>query len=636
MARSATIAWPVLLWATTAAASPNDWPNIGRDPGGQRYSNLTQINAGNVNRLKPAWVFHMRPDQGGVQPETTVDPEHVAVEKPLPAPTRLASSSSTPLVVDDVMYLTTPYRRVVALAADTGKLIWAFAVPGPGQPAPRGLSYWPGDRATPARILFGTRDGRLIELDAKTGLLVPGFGKGGILDTRTPDIMRGFDESQYDLSSPPALYHDVLITGVRVTEEAGPGPSGAVRAFDVRTGKPLWTFDAAPTAGERGADTWQPGSTKNRTGSNAWGLITVDQARGIAFLPFGAATWDRYGGDRKGNNLFTTSLVAVDARTGEYLWHFQAVHHDIWDYDLGAAPILMEVTRDHRTIPAVTLFGKNGLVFILDRVTGKSIYQVAERPVPASEVPGEQASPTQPFPVITPPIARADIKADEIADVTAEHHAFCVGLQKKFNLTFGVRYQPTRLSQAMVQFPGILGGADWGGGAFDAKNHLVIVNTQDLGDIMSLEPRDGGALPYRNQRSGKYWDSEARLPCNPTPWGELIAINVDTGEIAWRSRLGVSDNLPVDKQDTGRPNMGGPIATAGGVTFIGATDDSRFRAFDSRTGKELWTAKLDASAHSIPITYLSHGKQYVAVVATGGGVLLTPTTSDALTAYSLP
>ena len=245
MARSAKTAWPVLLLATTAAASPNDWPNIGRDPGGQRYSNLNQINAGNVDRLKPAWVFHMRPDHGTVQPDMTVDPEHVAVDKPLPASTRLASSSSTPLVVDDVLYLTTPYRRVVALAADTGKLIWAFTVPGPGQPAPRGLSYWPGDRATPARIIFGTRDGRLIELEAKTGLPLPGFGKGGILDTRTPDIMRGFDESQYDLSSPPALYRDVLITGVRVTEEAGPGPSGAV-----------------PTAGERGAEA-------------AWGLATT-------------------------------------------------------------------------------------------------------------------------------------------------------------------------------------------------------------------------------------------------------------------------------------------------------------------------------------------------------------------------
>jgi len=626
----------ILLLATAAAASPDDWASFGRDAGGQRYSPLSQINSSNVDRLKPAWVFHMRPDQANPLPGPSVDPEHVAMGGPANKPTRLASSSSTPLVAGGMMFLTTPYRRVVALAPDTGKLIWSFSVPGPGQPAPRGLSYWPGNGAQPPRIVFGTRDGRLIELDARTGALARGFGNNGILDIRTPDIMRGFADAQYDLSSPPAIYRDVLITGVRVTEEAGPGPSGAVRAFNVRTGKPLWTFDGAPQPGQLGVETWQPGSTKNRTGANAWGLITIDAKRGIAYLPFGAATWDRYGGDRKGNNLFSTSLVAVDAATGKHLWHFQAVHHDIWDYDLGAAPVLIDVKRDRRTLPAVALLGKNGLVFILDRVTGKPIHQVAEQPVPTSDVPGELAAATQPFPLVTPPISRGEITADEIADVTPEHRAFCVGLQQKLKLTFGGRYQPTRLNQATVQFPGILGGADWGGGAFDAKNRLIVVNTQDLGDIMSLVSREDGPVPYRNQRSGKYWDADARLPCNPTPWGELIAINVDTGGIAWRSKLGVSDNLPAGKQDTGRPNMGGPIATAGGLVFIGATDDSRFRAFDSGTGKELWTAKLDASAHAVPITYSSRGKQYVAVVATGGGVLLTPTTGDSLIAYALP
>ncbi|HEX8415804.1 MAG TPA: PQQ-binding-like beta-propeller repeat protein [Sphingomicrobium sp.] len=625
MARTTFLMAIAALLNSAAAASADDWPSFGHDAASTRYSPLAQIDARNVHKLKPAWVFHMRPD-----------PPVMPADAPAVQAMRFAASGSTPLMVDGLLYLTTPYRRVVALAPDTGKLVWQYVLTGLGQAAPRGLSYWRGDSRSRARIIFGTTDGRMIALDAKTGLPLAAFGDAGILNLRTPEFIRGFESSQYSLSSPPAIYKDILITGVRVTEGPGPGPSGAVRALDIRTGRPLWSFDAVPREGAPGAETWESGSTVNRTGSNVWGFITVDSERGIAYLPFGAAAWDRYGGDRKGDNLFTTTLVAVEASTGKYLWHFQPVHHDIWDFDLGAAPVLIDVDRDGRKIPALALVGKNGLVFILNRVSGKSLYEVEERAVPKSDVPGEVAAATQPFPLKPEPIARQSITAAEVADVAPEHRRFCLDLQGKLKLSFGGPYQPTRLNRATVQFPGLLGGADWGGAAADPARGLIFVNTHDLGDIMQLDPSSGGEVPYRNQRKGKYWQQDTRLPCNPTPWGQLIAIDVHTGKFAWRSTLGITDTLPPERQLTGRPNMGGPIVTGGGLVFIGATDDSRFRAFDARTGGELWTFKLAASAHAVPITYAAGGKQFVTIVSTGGGVLLTPTTSDAVTAFALP
>jgi quinoprotein glucose dehydrogenase len=365
--------------------------------------------------------------------------------------------------------------------------------------------------------------------------------------------------------------------------------------------------------------------------------MTVDRERGVAYLPFGAPTWDRYGGDRKGANLFGTSLVAVDALTGKYLWHFQVVHHDIWDNDLQAPPVLFDVRKEGRVVPAVAIVSKNGLLFMLDRRSGEPIHPVAERAVPASDVPNEQTWPTQPFPVRPPPLARNSFNPDELATLTPQLHAFCADFVAKNRMRSGGPYLPVGYNVVTINFPGLQGGANWGGGSFDPTRGYLFVNTLDMGQVTSLIDSDGPLPVARGPVSGRFQEPSSRLMCQQPPWGRLTAVDVNSGEIVWQSVLGISDNLPVDLQRTGRPNVGGSIATAAGLVFIGATDDSRFRAFDSATGRELWTAKLGASAHATPITYLGKsGRQFVAVTATGGSFLGSPVASDAIVAFALP
>ncbi len=542
------------------------------------------------------------------------------------------------------MYLTTPYHSVVALDPSSGKSIWSFSLPGTGQPSTRGVEYWPGDATSPPQILFGTRDGRLFALDAKTGAPVQGFGVGGMVDMHTPDIMNGVAsdggsfQSNVGLTSPPVVYRNLVITGSAVQEQPALGPSGDVRAWDVRTGKLVWTFHSVPRPGEFGHDTWAGDSWKDRSGTNVWGFMTVDRQRGIVYMPFGAPTWDRYGGDRKGANLYGTAVVAVEAMTGKRLWHFQVVHHDIWDSDTQAPPALVDVVHDGKTIPAVVIVSKAGLMFVLDRVTGKPIYPVQERPVPKSDAPGEEASPTQPFPVAPEPLARISFAQGDLAAVTPELKAYCEKLVTDNNIDIGGPYLPPHLNRVTVSWPGTQGGANWGGGTFDPRSGLFIVNVLNFGQMQSLIPSQKGGLPYQmGQPAGRFWKADDRLPCQKPPWGELVAVNVNTAKVVWRSTLGVSENLPPDKQATGRPSMGGPIATAGGLIFIAATDDSRFRAFDEKTGKEVWTYKLGASAHATPMTYRgADGKQYVVIVSTGGSFLDTPLTDDSVTAFALP
>jgi quinoprotein glucose dehydrogenase len=600
-----------------------DWPTYGHDPGGQRFSPLEQITPSNVAKLRVAWTYHMRP-------AGTTDSD------------KFASSEVTPLVVDGSMYVTTPYRRVLALDPDTGSEIWAYEVPGPGQPSLRGVEYWPGTRIHPPRILFGTRDGRLIALDARGGRPAAGFGTDGIVDLKTPEVMgdgtaKGSGNyPSYGLTSPPIVYRNVIITGAATQEFPPRGVSGAVRGWDVVTGRLLWTFHSVPLPGQPGHETWEGDSARGRSGVNVWGFMTVDRERGIAYLPFAAPTWDRYGGDRKGANLFGTSLVAIDALTGRYLWHFQVVHHDIWDNDLQAPPILFDVRKQGRVVPAVAIVSKNGLLFILDRRSGEPIHPVEERAVPASDVPNEQTWPTQPFPVRPPPLARNSFSPDELATLTPQLHAFCEDFVRKNRMRSGGPYLPVGYNAVTINFPGLQGGANWGGASFDPTLGLLFVNTLDMGQVTSLIDSDGPLPVARGPISGRFSEPASRLMCQQPPWGRLTAVNVHTGEIAWQSVLGVSDNLPQDIQRTGRPNVGGSIATAAGLVFIGATDDSRFRAFDSASGRELWTAKLDAAAHATPITYLGKsGKQFVAVTATGGSFLGSPVSSDSIVAFAL-
>jgi quinoprotein glucose dehydrogenase len=601
------------LAAATGSGS-GDWPYYGRDPSGGRFSPLAQITPANVSKLQVAWTYHMNPtpNAGG----------------------RVGTSTTTPLVVKNVLYLGTPYGRVVALDATSGKQIWAYQLPGSDQPPFRGVSYWPGDGKIKPRIIFGSAQGRLIALDAKTGEPARGFGADGVVDTKTPEIMNGLPNAYYGYSSPANIYKSLAIIGSRVQEAPSKGAAGDVRAWDVRTGKLVWTFHSIPRPGEKFHETWEDDGWQQRSGVNVWNMLTVDDKRGIAYLPFGAPTFDRYGGDHKGANLFSDSLVAVEAATGKYLWHFQAVHHDIWDYDLDTPPVLLEVNKDGKHIPAIAVMNKDALLYILNRVTGAPVFGINEEPVPPSPLAGEIASPTQPVPVKPPQLARASFSLDEVANLTSEQHAACQGMIDKDHLTGSKRFEPIPADHAIIRFPGGEGGPEWAGGAFDPKLGLFIVNTNNFGYIEKLVQQPNGEW---NMTSGRFVDRKSNLYCQNPPWGMLTAVNVNTGDIAWQVNLGVSDNLPEDKKNTGRPSNGGPIVTAGGVTFIGGTDDQRFRAFDSKTGKELWTTKLDYFAHATPITYQGKdGRQYVAVVATGGSYLASPSGGDSLMVYALP
>jgi quinoprotein glucose dehydrogenase len=634
----------------------NEWRTYGHDPGGMRFSPLDQITPANVNRLKVAWVYHMRPPdfKGSALPERPSgavgdEPQLGASRSPFGA--RFRPSEDTPLVIHGLMYLATPYSRVVAIDPVNGKEIWSYALPS-GNPSTRGLEFWAGDGHTPAQIVFGSSDGKLYSLDAKTGKPNPAFGDNGVVNLNTDAIMHGLP-GRNALTSPPIVYKNLVITGGTTQENPPHGPAGDVRAWDMRTGKLVWTFHSIPQPGEKYHDTWAGESWKNRTGVNVWGFLTLDEKRGIVYMPFGAPSVDQYGGDRVGDNLFSSSLVAADANTGKYLWHFQVVHHDIWDADLTGAPALIDVKQGGRTIPAVVAMDKIGMVFLLNRVTGEPIYGVDERAVPASEVPLEHAAKTQPFPFKPPPLVRMTFSKADIATVTPELESACRQLVE--GLELGGPFLPVSYNHLRVQFPGNHGGVNWGGTSFDPKLGYLFANLNELGQISGVKDHDlknGAALangqgnrvdpngPVEGMPGGGRFSVKGlgtqQLPCQQPPWGELAAVNVNTGEIAWKVPLGVTDGMPEGKRNTGRPGNGGTISTAGGLVFVGATDDARFRAFNAKTGQELWTVKLNGAAEATPMTYEGRdGRQYVVITSTGGGFFGNPVTDDSILAFAL-
>jgi len=656
--------------AARPAAASNEWPTYGHDPGGNRFSPLTQLTPANVDQLQVAWVYHMRPPvstapaveagagtaaSGGARAGADAG---AAGGAPPQGRGRgrgrgrsgFATGQTTPLVIDGVMFITTPYGRVVALDPTTGKEIWVFQPPD-GYPSAKGVEYWPGDAKTPPQIVFGTGSGRLYSVHAKTGEPNDAFGDHGSIDLNTPEILQGLPGNN-GMASPPTMYRHLIITGGRTQENPPLGPAGDVRAWDVHTGKLVWTFRSIPRAGEKYNDTWAGDSWKQRTGVNVWGFITVDTRRGIVYMPFGAPSVDQYGGDRPGDNLFSSSIVAADANTGKYLWHFQVVHHDIWDADLAAAPALIDVKRAGKTIPAVAVINKSGLLFLLDRVTGKPLYGVEERAVPQSEVPLERASTTQPFPVKPAPLSRMTFTPADIATVTPELEAACRKILE--GVQIGGPYLPQGYKRLRLQFPGNHGGVNWGGTSFNPQLGYLFVNTNEMGQLAGVRDRDPKATagarsegvgnrvhpdgPYEGiPGGGRFKDDATNMYCQQPPWGQLTAVNVHTGEFAWRVPLGITDSLPPDKQNTGRPGNGGSIATAGGLVFIGATDDARFRAFEAKTGKEVWTFKLGGAANATPSTYLGKdGKQYVVITSTGGGFFNAPLTDDSIMAFALP
>jgi quinoprotein glucose dehydrogenase len=612
----------LLLLLAPCCGWGQEWRSYGGNSEGTRFSPLQQINRQNVSALKRAWTYHT----GEVNRENETDRHHVA------------PFETTPLVVDGILYLSTPSNRVIALDAETGREIWQFD-PQAGRVKRkffqhRGVAYWQSEAGDDRRILFGTYDGRMICLDAKTGKLCQGFGTDGVVNLRA-GVADEFLASEYAVTSPPAIYKDLVITGAAVPEYPSLGPSGAVRAFNIRTGMRVWTFHTIPGPGEPGHDTWTKEAWQGRTGVNVWSTMSVDVERDLIFLPIGSPSYDFYGGDRKGQDLFGNSLVALQASTGKLMWYFQMVHHDLWDYDMPAQPTLITALHNGRSVPAVAQVTKMGFVFIFDRVTGKPLFPVEERPVPKSDVPGEAAWPTQPFPSKPPALVRQQLSESDITTVTPESNRYCS--QLFHSLESRGMYTPYGRRPTLV-VPGTLGGATWSGGSFDPESGYLFVNVNELGAVGAMEPQPAGApVPYRRGFKGdeyaRFWDQN-EWPCQNPPWGTLNAVDVNKGEIVWKVPLGVIAGL---NRDTGSPNLGGSVATAGGLVFIGATADSRFRAFDSRTGKQLWVAELAASAHAAPVTYMGKksGKQFV-VIAAGGGGYFRGKTSDEVVAFALP
>ncbi len=606
-----------------AATPAQEWRTYNHDLAGTRFSPLTEIHTGNVAKLKKAWSYDFPPPPGGRGGNAL-----------------LTGSEAVPIVVAGVMYLPVG-NSIVAFEADSGKTIWQREIGG-GAPgggvSRRGVGYWPGVDGTPSRV-FVTAGRRLLSLDALSGRPSEGFGDKGEVD-----MAIGYGGT-------PTIFKNVVMVGASVNE-IPLGPPGDTRAFDALTGKKLWEFHTVARPGEVGHDTWLDNGWENRSGTNIWAFsMTVDEARGLVYMPVAGPSANYWGGDRPGNNLFANSIVAVDIATGKYKWHFQTVHHDIWDIDMSAAPGFVDVTRGGRTIPALATVGKGGYLFILDRTNGKPVFGVEERPVPKGNVPGEWYSPTQPFPLKPPALAKTSFKKEDMvtaADTTPEHAAACQALwDKSGGFTNAGPFTPFTFHEdgappkSTISFPGGTGGVNWGGTATDPRTGYLFMNSHDTSLVGWVEKKKAGVTysfdapgstqpydrasvdgvgPFHSFSASMGKDAAGRdivLPCQRPPWSRLIAVNANTGEIAWQTTLGINENLPVGKQNVGGSGSAGPTVTAGGLVFVGATDDRRFRAFDSKSGKELWVTTLDAPGNANPISYQAkNGKQYVAIVAT--------------------
>ncbi|HYU09008.1 MAG TPA: pyrroloquinoline quinone-dependent dehydrogenase [Gemmatimonadales bacterium] len=619
--------------------APGDWPAYGRDPGGARFSPLTQITRANVAQLQVAWTYHTgMPDMANMS--------H-----------RPPALEVTPIVVDGAMYVITPTGIVTALDPATGTERWRYDAGvnphrGYGDFASRGVSFWRDTRAAPGatcgrRIFAATIDARLTALDAATGKPCPDFGSEGVIDLRKGLRVAPGEFAFYEVTSPPAIVGDVVITGSAIADNTNLAPaSGEVRAWDARSGALRWTFDPIPQDSMDPAfKTWQHWSAPRTGGANVWSVIVADPARDLVFLPTTSPAPDYYGGQRVGENRYANSIVALRASTGQMVWHFQTTHHDIWDYDNAAPPALATVTRGGVQVPVVIQVPKTGMMYVLERTTGKPVFTVEERPVPASSVPGEQASATQPFTAVTPPLSPLQYSANEAWGPTPEAQAACRELLA--SLRNDGPFTPPSLQGTLV-VPGNIGGAAWGGVAIDEGRSIAVVPTNRIPAWVqlfraegfnwdSMRTSDAGRgltdFEYTRMRGTPYIMRRrlimgpAQLPCTPPPFGALVAVSLQNGGISWTVPLGTMGGFP------GSPNLGGPIATAGGVVFIGATLDRAIRAFDVETGRELWKADLPAGARATPMTYEAAGRQFVVIAAGGGGPFGA---GDAIIAFALP
>ncbi len=608
-----------VAWASTGADKRfKEWRSYGGDPGGMRYSPLDQINRSNIRDLRVAWTYHTGDKRD--RPRTTIE--------------------CTPVVADGLMYITTALINVCALDAASGKLVWRFD-PFAGSPdyeatgaesirgVSRGVTYWEDGRD---KRIFVTAGPRLVCLDARTGRPVAGFGNKGSVDL-TKGLGKDISGMMYDVTSPGVVYKNLLILGSEVGEGPEPAAPGHVRAFDARTGEMVWIFHTIPEPGEVGHETWEGDTWKTTGGANDWGGLSLDEERGMVFLALGSAAFDFYGGQRPGQNLFANSVVALDAATGKRVWHYQIVHHDLWDRDLPCLPMLVTVNQGGRRVDAVAQVTKFSKVFVFDRDTGKPLFPVEERAVPASDAEGEKAWPTQPFPLMPPPYTRQAFTEDQITNISPEAHAYISETFKK--VRGGDPYLPPS-EQGTIVFPGFDGGTDWGGGSFDPATGWLYVNSSDQPWILTLvRAKPGTGSPFAITGYNRFEDQDG-YPAIKPPWGQLTAIDLNKGEIAWQVLLGEFKELTARGiPQTGTQNIGGSVVTAGGLLFIGATKDEKFRAFDKTNGKVLWEAQLEAGGYASPCTYDVNGKQYVCITAGGGGKPRTKS-GDAFVAFALP
>lgn len=614
-----------------------EWPAWGGDAGGLKWSPLTQITSSNVDALEVAWTYHHGDISDGTQGITR------------------SSFNATPIVVDDTLYFCTGFNRVIALDPETGAEKWTFdpklqqkKLTGPYPLVCRGVAHWGGSADANAgvcaqRIFTGTIDAELIALDAATGNPCDDFGANGRVA-----LKHGIesDPAEYYVTSPPLVIGDVVVVGALVSDnQRTDAPAGVVRAFDVRTGALRWAWDPVPPGWDRNAGEQYTAGTPN-----VWSILSADPARGLVFVPTGNAAPDYYGGARDGLDHFSSSVVALDAATGAVRWAFQTVHHDHWDYDVPAQPSLFQIDGVGGGRPGVAQITKMGHLFLLDRETGAPLYPVEERPVPQGGVAGDVLSPTQPFPTHPGPLHPETFGPDDAWGFTPWDKGKCREIIASMR-SDGI-FTPPGL-EPIIQYPGNAGGPNWGGVAIDPVNGVLFVNQMRVPSVVQLLPR--AEYDALDKNSVKYPEMIAPMrgtpyglrispllgplgaPCNPPPWGVLQAVDLKSGELLWESSLGTTrDQAPFPIWlPLGSPNLGGAIATAGGVVFIGATTDQFLRGFDARTGKEIWSARLPYTANSTPISYRlrKDGRQFV-VVAAGGHGWSKP--GDALMAFALP
>ena len=625
----------ILALYTAVNAQEISWVANGRDVQGTRYLPASEIARENVGRLEVAWTYHT----GETDPR-------FATRKP-------AAFEATPLVVDGTMFVGTPLGRVIALDPATGRERWIFDPQIArdvtyGDFASRGVSTWldasaPADARCRRRIFVATAQSQLFAIDARDGTVCSMFGRGGSVNLKEGLRIPPFEPQAYSMTSPPVVVNDTVVTGSSVADNSRPDlPSGEVRAFDARTGALKWTWDPIPQDPRDPAYGEWRGAIAHKTGAaNAWSVLAADPERDLVFVPTGSAAPDYYGALRLGNNRYANSIVALKASTGRVVWSFQTVHHDLWDYDNASPPALVTITKDGARVPAVLQANKNGMLYVLNRETGAPVFPIEERAVPASDIPVEQASPTQPFTATIAPLSPHRFTVDQVWGLNDADRAACraaiEGLRND-----GIFTPPS--TRGTLVMPSNIGGAHWGGVAVDPVREIAVVPVNRLAAMVQLIPREGFDLERARaaeQRLGDDYEynfmrgtpyimrrrmllAPSRMPCTPPPFGTLVAISLKTGSRLWEVPLGTISALTGDKDralpEWGSPNLGGPIVTAGGLVFIGAALDRSLHAFDIETGREVWRGSLPESGKATPMSYrLDSGEQFVVIAVGGGG-----------------